>query len=65
MIAWFWDPSFLTEDDWGTHMKALQKIKTLTDAPEEKPCIKSRGVKTFERGHFLSIQLLFYFVDYM
>ncbi len=33
---------FHTEDDWGTHMQLLQKIQTLTDAPKEKTCIKSR-----------------------
>ncbi len=29
-----WDASFHTEDDWGTHIQLLQKIQTLTDAPE-------------------------------
>ncbi len=29
-------------------MQLLQKIQTLTDAPEGKACIKSLGVKTFE-----------------
>ncbi len=34
-------------------MKLLQKIKTLTDAPEGETCIKSRGVNTFEQNvHF-------------
>ncbi len=28
--------SFHTEDNWGTHMQLLQKIQTLTDAPEGK-----------------------------
>ncbi len=28
MTVWFWDPSFLTEDNWGTHLQLLQKIKT-------------------------------------
>ncbi len=36
MTVWFWDPSFHTEDIWGTHMQLLQKVQTLTDAPEEK-----------------------------
>ncbi len=31
-----WDPSFHTEDNWGTHLQQLQKIKPLTDAPEGK-----------------------------
>ncbi len=34
IISWFWDPSFHTEDNWGTHMQLLQKVQTLTDAPE-------------------------------
>ncbi len=42
MTVWFWDPSFHTEDNWGTHMQLLQKIQTLTDAPEGKACIKSQ-----------------------
>ncbi len=25
-----------TEDNWGTHLQLLQKIQTLTDAPEGK-----------------------------
>ncbi len=33
---WFWDPVFHTEDNWETHLQLLQKIKTLTDAPEGK-----------------------------
>ncbi len=37
MTVWFWDPSFHTEENWGTHMQLLQKIQTLTDAPEGKP----------------------------
>ncbi len=36
MTVWFWDPSFHTEDNWGIHMQLLQKIQTLTDAPEGK-----------------------------
>ncbi len=36
MNVWFWDPYFHTEDNWGTHMQVIQKIHTLTDAPEEK-----------------------------
>ncbi len=36
MTVWFWDPSFHTEDNWGTHMQLLQKIQTLTDTPEGK-----------------------------
>ncbi len=33
---WFWDPSFLSEDKSGTQLQLLQKIQTLTDAPEGK-----------------------------
>ncbi len=61
MTVWFWDASFHTEDSWGTHIKLLQKIKTLTDAPEGETCIKSRGVNTFEfedRGRLNLICLL-------
>ncbi len=39
MTVWFWDPSFHTEDNCGTHLQPLQKIQTLTHAPEG---IKSR-----------------------
>ncbi len=46
LTVWFWDPSFHSEDNRGTHMQLLQKIQTLTDAPEEKRLIKSQGVKT-------------------
>ncbi len=46
MTLWFWDPSFHTEDNWRTHLQLLQKIQTLTDAPEEeKKCIKSQGFR--------------------
>ncbi len=34
MSVWCWDACFHTEDDWETHTQILQKIKTLTDAPE-------------------------------
>ncbi len=30
------NPSFYTEDNWGTHLQLLQKIQMLTDAPEGK-----------------------------
>ncbi len=36
VTVWFWDPSFHTEDNWGTHMQLLQKVQMLTDAPEGK-----------------------------
>ncbi len=36
MTIWFWDSSFHTEDNWWTHLQLLQKIQTLTDAPEGK-----------------------------
>ncbi len=36
MTVWFWDPSFHTEDNWGTHLQLLQKIQTPTDASEGK-----------------------------
>ncbi len=42
-------------------MQLLQKIQTLTDAPEEETGIKSRGVKPFEfedQGKFNLICLL-------
>ncbi len=58
MTVWFLDPSFHTEDTWGTHLHLLQKIQTLTDAPEENQCIKSRGVKTFEQKEDVYIFLV-------
>ncbi len=36
MTVWFWDSSFHTEDNWGTHMQLLQKVKMLIDAPVGK-----------------------------
>ncbi len=58
MTVWFWDPSFYTEDNWGTHLQLLQKIQTLTDAPEGKTSIKSRGVNTFEQNEDVYIFLV-------
>ncbi len=31
----FWDPSFHTEDNWGTQTQLLKKVQTFTDTPEE------------------------------
>ncbi len=36
MTVWFWDPTFHTEDNWGTYMQPLQKVQTLSDAPVGK-----------------------------
>ncbi len=36
MTGWLLDPSCHIEDNWGTHLQLLQKIQTLTDAPEGK-----------------------------
>ncbi len=58
MTVWFCDPSFHTEDNWGTHLQLFQKIQTLTDALKEKPCIKSWGVKTFEQNEDVYIFLV-------
>ncbi len=49
---------FSHENNWGTHLQLLQKIQTLTDAPEEKTCIKSQGVKTFEQNEDVYIFLV-------
>ncbi len=57
MTVWFWDPSFHTEDDWETHTQLLQKIKTLTDAPEKKNMYQE-GVKTFEQNGDVYIFLI-------
>ncbi len=35
VTVWFWDPSFHTEDKWGTQTQLLKKVQTFTDAPEE------------------------------
>ncbi len=43
MTVWFGDPYFHTEDNWGTHLQLLQKIKPLTDAPEGKNMQKEPG----------------------
>ncbi len=48
MTVWFWDPSFHTELNWETPIQLLQKIQTLTDAPEEKTRIK---------GNFLNLKI--------
>ncbi len=34
VTVWFWDPSFHTEDNWGTQTQLLKKVQTFTDAPE-------------------------------
>ncbi len=39
-------------------MQLLQKIKTLTDAPDGETCIKSRGVNTFEQNEDVYIFLV-------
>ncbi len=47
--VWLWDPSFHTVDNWGTHMQLLQKVQTLTDAPEgEKHALRAGAWKLFE-----------------
>ncbi len=52
MTVWFWGPSFLTEDNWWTHLQLLQKIQTLTDAPEVKNMHLEPG-----REHFLNLKI--------
>ncbi len=59
MTVWFWDPSFHTEDNWGTHVQLLQKVQTLTDAPEGKTMHQEPGVKTFEQNGDVYIFLSF------
>ncbi len=61
MTVWFWDPSFHTEDDWETHYNYYRRFKHSLMLQKEKPCIKSRGVNTFEcedQGKFNLICLL-------
>jgi len=36
VTEWFWDPSFHTEDNWGTQTQLLKKVQTFTDALEKK-----------------------------
>ncbi len=36
MTVWFWDTYFHTEDNWETQIQLLQKVQTLSDAPEEE-----------------------------
>ncbi len=45
VTVWFWDPSFHTEDNWGTRMQLLQKVQTLTYAPDGKTmhALRARG----------------------
>jgi len=57
MIVWFWDPSFRTEDNWGTHMQLLQKVKMLTDAPEGK----NHALRGSKEKHFLYFAQISYF----
>ncbi len=49
VTVWFWDPSFHTEDNWGTQRQLLKEVKKLTDSPEGNTIyIKSQGWKDFE-----------------
>ncbi len=54
MTVWFWDTSFYTEDNWGINLQILQKIQTLTDAPEGKPMHQ----ETFEQNEDVYIFLV-------
>ncbi len=47
MTVWFWEPSFHTDDNWGTHMQLLQQIQTLTDDPEGKNMHYEPGRENF------------------
>ncbi len=53
MTVRFWDLSFHTEDNWGIYLQLLQKIQTLTDAPEGKK-------HTAGREHFLYLKIRVY-----
>ncbi len=68
VTVWFWDPSFHTEDNWGTQTQLLKKVQTFTDAPEDTRCIKSQGDENFWTGwrcpnfsYFVEIYIFFPF----
>ncbi len=47
VTVWFWDPSFHTEDNWGTQTQLLKKFKRSLMLQKETRCIKSRGSENF------------------
>ncbi len=49
MTVWFWDASFHTEDDWGTHYNYYRRFKHSPMLQKKKPCIKSRAWKLLNR----------------
>ncbi len=52
---WFWDPSFNTE---GLIRNYYRGFKHSLMLQKENPCIKSRGVKTFEQNEDVYICLI-------
>ncbi len=50
MTVWFWDPSFHTRTTEGLVCNYYRRLKHSLMLQKEKPCIKSRGVKTFEQN---------------
>ncbi len=41
MTVWFWDPSFHTEDDWGTFMHYYRRFKHSPMLQKEKPSLRA------------------------
>ncbi len=58
VTVWFWDPSFHTEDDWGTQTQLLKRFKHSLMLQKDTRSIKSRGVKTFEQDEDVHIFLI-------
>ncbi len=59
MTVWFWDASFHTEDDWGTHYNYYRRLKHSPMLQKKKTCIKSQAWKLLNRMK-MCIFFLFY-----
>ncbi len=66
----FWYPSFHTEENWETHLQLLQKMQTLTDAPEgTKYALRAREWKLLNRMNMciffmFYLNIIFFFIKY-
>ncbi len=65
VTVWFWDPSFHTEDNWGTQTQILKKFKHSLMLLKEPRCIKSRGWKLLNRMKIYFLILLKYIYIYI
>ncbi len=68
VTVWFWDPSFHTEDNWGTQTQLLKRFKHSLMLQKNTRCIKSWLLKTFEQDEdfqlFLLLKYIFFSIYY-